>query len=465
MPYPYGTQNAPVVGNGLGGLPRRAVATTAAAPVVSRPVKFERTLNSYATFTRLGSTSGGQFGGVIMFPDKVLAVWRYDYGGGYENGVQLINEDGSANGSPTTYWLASSAQSAFRWYSASSGKPAVFHVVDNSTFISIYDSYAFRVTLNSNGSIAGATQFNVPSSGTYVNGDTWSATYAVGTTSRQSLVSGDHIYLVRRDNNSFLGVFKFKLDGTFVAAIHANSSDALSTYSGSLELFKSKFGFVCLFNLSDGSAVYLRSFSINEQFDTILAEPSSGSINAYNHNYACPLVGGQYFDYENSCAGWMVYYNDSNAPSYAMTMPFKDDGTKKHNGSYTNQTTTTITVGYYGASLTAIGNTSPYGPVQSDATSLRMLPVLYTKNSSPQLTFALLQGTPTFQNSQGTSSDSPCYGYMGVNPEGYIQLPTAGNYAKHGFQSPDLTMVAGVTEGVDGSYFVSVYWAKMKVTR
>jgi len=31
MPYPYGMQNSPVVGNGLGGLPRRATATTAVA--------------------------------------------------------------------------------------------------------------------------------------------------------------------------------------------------------------------------------------------------------------------------------------------------------------------------------------------------------------------------------------------------------------------------------------------------
>lgn len=34
MPYPYGTQNAPAVGNGLGGLPRRASASTPSAPVV-----------------------------------------------------------------------------------------------------------------------------------------------------------------------------------------------------------------------------------------------------------------------------------------------------------------------------------------------------------------------------------------------------------------------------------------------
>jgi hypothetical protein len=42
MPYPYGTQNAPVVGNGLGGLPRRAVAAAAkrtGGPLDGAPIK------------------------------------------------------------------------------------------------------------------------------------------------------------------------------------------------------------------------------------------------------------------------------------------------------------------------------------------------------------------------------------------------------------------------------------------
>lgn len=54
MPYPYGTQGAPVVGNGLGGLPRRAVA--AAAPAPKSPIWLSRefgtnSAGSYKSFT------------------------------------------------------------------------------------------------------------------------------------------------------------------------------------------------------------------------------------------------------------------------------------------------------------------------------------------------------------------------------------------------------------------------------
>lgn len=39
MPYPYGTQGAPAVGNGLGGLPRRAAAYRTGGPLEGAPVK------------------------------------------------------------------------------------------------------------------------------------------------------------------------------------------------------------------------------------------------------------------------------------------------------------------------------------------------------------------------------------------------------------------------------------------
>lgn len=46
MPYPYGMQNSPVVGNGLGGLPRRATATTATAATGARPYRLEQIASS-----------------------------------------------------------------------------------------------------------------------------------------------------------------------------------------------------------------------------------------------------------------------------------------------------------------------------------------------------------------------------------------------------------------------------------
>lgn len=45
MPYPYGMQNSPVVGNGLGGLPRRATATATTAAAAAVP-KYSSILNT-----------------------------------------------------------------------------------------------------------------------------------------------------------------------------------------------------------------------------------------------------------------------------------------------------------------------------------------------------------------------------------------------------------------------------------
>jgi hypothetical protein len=56
MTYPYGTKGAPVVGNGLGGLPRRAVA--AAAAVATGPRLFERVGNFAQVNTSVSSGAG-----------------------------------------------------------------------------------------------------------------------------------------------------------------------------------------------------------------------------------------------------------------------------------------------------------------------------------------------------------------------------------------------------------------------
>lgn len=64
MTYPYGTKGAPVVGNGLGGLPRRAVA--AAAAVAAGPRLFERVGN----FTQV-NTSVFSGGGPVSWGRKI----------------------------------------------------------------------------------------------------------------------------------------------------------------------------------------------------------------------------------------------------------------------------------------------------------------------------------------------------------------------------------------------------------
>lgn len=69
MPYPYGTQNAPAVGNGLGGLPRRAVAAAAAAatsyPKALVPVGDPVLVNTNSNYTNYPLNMGGMIGSDI----------------------------------------------------------------------------------------------------------------------------------------------------------------------------------------------------------------------------------------------------------------------------------------------------------------------------------------------------------------------------------------------------------------
>lgn len=64
MTYPYGTKGAPAVGNGLGGLPRRAVAAAAAAAGVERTYTFAQVFNT--SFTPGDQSSPGA---IMYFSD------------------------------------------------------------------------------------------------------------------------------------------------------------------------------------------------------------------------------------------------------------------------------------------------------------------------------------------------------------------------------------------------------------
>ena len=83
MTYPYGTKGAPVVGNGLGGLPRRLVPTPPAPVVVPEPISpyyisrralFHNTNQTYAYSPHLTASqefSDGTFGGQIFYSAHV----------------------------------------------------------------------------------------------------------------------------------------------------------------------------------------------------------------------------------------------------------------------------------------------------------------------------------------------------------------------------------------------------------
>ena len=163
MPYAYGMQNAPAVGNGLGGLPRRAVAT-AAATTGARKYELQQIAQSTYTWGSTATTMTP----VIMMRGKLIKFvlegtikkWICDYS---ESGLgtPVVTNTG------ITTWSAASmlpqsnnrGKMNFCWSKPISESQTLFCYTGVSPFIATFDGV-------SNVSYVSPT---APSSGTYVN--------------------------------------------------------------------------------------------------------------------------------------------------------------------------------------------------------------------------------------------------------------------------------------------------------
>lgn len=87
MPYPYGMQNSPVVGNGLGGLPRRA--TAAAAVTAAQPIVLQK-VGDFVTFRTTSGDVSAVYGGRILGDNGGTVIFRYRW----NNGVDQPNFGG-----------------------------------------------------------------------------------------------------------------------------------------------------------------------------------------------------------------------------------------------------------------------------------------------------------------------------------------------------------------------------------
>lgn len=130
MPYPYGMQNSPAVGNGLGGLPRRA--TAVAAATVSSPV-LQRT-GSYFTFQTASSDVSTAYSGRILGDSAGRVIFKYQW----NNGVQQYAlggcnySDSGVTSTLTSGSITSGLWNSF-WYSNSwsSGDSVYFYDLTN----------------------------------------------------------------------------------------------------------------------------------------------------------------------------------------------------------------------------------------------------------------------------------------------------------------------------------------------
>ena len=211
MPYPYGMQNSPVVGNGLGGLPRRATAALTTATTGAR----RYTLQTIATST---SSIGTVYQPATMSPvimnngiitrfyqssvDSNIRTWTCSYS---ESGLGTASDTSLA----TTTWdntMLPSGQPKymnFCWKKNISSTLNLYYYTGNIRPFWVDTSFATPV-------------YYVPtatSTGTYINGD---GTYTSMTLSNQTAIIG------KNGNLLMLGV---TADTGRIAILEFNSAD------------------------------------------------------------------------------------------------------------------------------------------------------------------------------------------------------------------------------------------------
>lgn len=214
MTYPYGTKGAPVVGNGLGGLPRRGEA--AAAAVAGGPKLFERVGDFVQVNTSVSNpgypTAWGRKIGVDG--GKMFFKWRRQDGGGNTNFV-LCGAAYSGSGVTGSLSESNFGTTAGPWNelafcnSWSSGDSAYFYDRANNSIVKVSapTTSLIRTTVKTtaiplSGSFTvGGNSYNIYETGTsYFAGDnTPSNTYAAA----QALPDGG-VVIVRLVTNTSL---------------------------------------------------------------------------------------------------------------------------------------------------------------------------------------------------------------------------------------------------------------------
>lgn len=304
MAYPYGTQGAPVVGNGLGGLPRRAVAAAAAA--TSQPVY---TFSQYAA--KETNTSLTNYGQCLYFGDSNIYWVMY----GSDNGLKVTFDR-------VTGTITATQQSIVP--AAGYISPAIFDINISSTFIC--SSSTGRTATRSGDTIT--LGWIVPQSGTLTIGG---AAYSVSDFTVRAMLDGSGYVAYSKDSSatSYLNVWvfdsaltllrSFRFDatqtiganwfpmnavinrrGTFIICNRDGAAGATETYNS------------YAVNLSSGSVLAMASFSASGQGDTITSRALVATYFDYATNtftvQSRLVVSSLHIPY-----GYSVTYNDDTA--------------------------------------------------------------------------------------------------------------------------------------------------------
>lgn len=205
MPYPYGMQNSPVVGNGLGGLPRRTTPVASTATVVQRRYDLQQIATSPTSFPTYSTNSRSI---AIMLGGKIYKYYKTDFtpeiyrwsanysAAGYSN-VEDLNTGvtGSITRLPTPS-VSDNLRFNYCWsieYSSTSG-----------TFC--YSGLPpFKVTVS--GSDTTYTNVAAPATGTYDGGGTWTSMTFFHNTAIISKTG--EMLMIGQDNANNLALLRF----------------------------------------------------------------------------------------------------------------------------------------------------------------------------------------------------------------------------------------------------------------
>lgn len=208
MPYPYGMQNSPVVGNGLGGLPRRTTASAAVATTGARKYELQQIAQSNYSW---GSTASVQTP-VIMMRGKLV---KYVLEGGTIKRWSCTYSDAglgtaSVQSLGTTTWTTGMLPQSgnygkmnYCWSLPISTSQTLFFYTGVSPFLVTYDGDITTSYVTP----------SAPSTGTYSN---YSGTWSSMTLNTQTAIIG---------KNGNLLMIGYDSGNNWYALLEFNSSD------------------------------------------------------------------------------------------------------------------------------------------------------------------------------------------------------------------------------------------------
>jgi hypothetical protein len=283
MTYPYGTKGAPVVGNGLGGLPRRTVAAAAAAVSALTPVY---TFSQLASATRNTDTPLTNPGSFVYFDDSNI-FWNSNFS---TQGVRA-----TFNRSAGTITLSNQESIQPGGINISG---CIFDINVSNTFV-VASNNGRTATRSGNTMALG---FVAPQSGTLTIGG---AAYSVNEFIVRSAPDGSVFVAFVKDSNTTSGMNVFVFSPTFVllrsfrfTATQQMSSSLWEIVNGVIN--NDGVFIVCNRSTAGGNSVVYNSYAINLLDGSVLSTASFTILAAPGGSITGNTFVNSYFDYSSN---------------------------------------------------------------------------------------------------------------------------------------------------------------------